>query len=311
MKKKVLILTLLISISFTFQGNIIVSSLTTQMIEDISLNSSSGLVAYWSFNSSSGTEAVEPINEFNGLVSGANWIPGVYGNALDFDGEDDFVNITQSAISTLGTLDQGTIAFWFNYQYNLDSQEIQPLFYFGIEDEKETDNMLIIEVGHANSVNERLYVTWVVSGGIPICYDTGMNLQENAWYHFAVVVGPSGNTGYLNGTEIVSRHYNFGDADQTHFLSSISVQDQLTFGYGKTADGKSPNFLHFQGKIDEVCIYDRPLSGEEITELMEYGLTYSIPENETTIFLPFMFVLIPLVYLAERKRKDRTYKEKN
>ncbi|MHA2357739.1 MAG: hypothetical protein ACXABK_03090, partial [Candidatus Heimdallarchaeaceae archaeon] len=170
---------------------------SVNVISNVTFNSTSGLVAYWNFNSTSGSVAEESVNGFNGSVIGASWTSGVYGNALEFDGVNDFVNVSQSAISTTGNLDQGTIVFWFNYDYNLDQQEIQPLFYLGINDENETDNMFIIEVGHANAANRKLYVTWVGGAGIPLCFDTGINLLEGVWYHFAVVVGPSGNTGYL------------------------------------------------------------------------------------------------------------------
>ena len=82
----------------------------------------------------------------------------------------------------------------------------------------------------------------------------------------------------MNGTELVSRHYNFGDATITNFLSSIATQDQLTFGYGKTADGKSPIFLHFQEAMDETCIFDRPLTSVELLELKNDGNPFTIPE---------------------------------
>ncbi len=41
---------------------------------------------------------------------------GVFGNALEFDEIDDLVNITESAINTIGSLSQGTIVFWFKYK---------------------------------------------------------------------------------------------------------------------------------------------------------------------------------------------------
>ncbi len=267
------------------------------VIQEVAPNSTSGLVAYWNLNSTSGTIAEEIINGFDGSVSGANWTSGVFGNALQFDGVDDFVNITQNAIATLGNLDQGSIAFWFNYFYNLDVRRIQPIFYLGINDKDEPDNMFIIEVGHADSSNRKLYVTWVDSG-LLLCFDSGFNLEEKVWYHLVVVVGPSGNTAYLNGTELVDRHYNFGNASGTLFLSSIAVQDQLTFGYGKTSDSKSPNFIHFKGRIDEVCVFDRPLSAEEVQDLMNEGDPIAIPEVNTSISTVFTLSLIPLIALV-------------
>lgn len=233
--------------------------------------STSGLVAYWKLDEDEGNIAYDSVNDFHGTVYGASWIAGKIGNALDFDGENDFIDLPRNAIDFIGSLEKGTIAFWFYYNYNLDQQEIQPMFYIGIDDENETDNMFIIEIGHKNPANKKLYVTWVVGRRIPLCFDTGFNLEEKRWYHFAVVVGPNGNTGYLNGVELINRHYNFGNARDSYFLSDIPVQDQFTIGYGKTADGKSPHFLYFDGRIDDVRIYDKPLNADEIMELYNYN----------------------------------------
>ncbi len=230
-----------------------------------------GLIAYWNLDEGYGEVAHDSVNEFHGVVYGASWIYGKIGNALDFDGENDFVILPQSAINFIGSLDEGTIAFWFYYDYNLDQQEIQPLFYLGIDNENELDNMFIIEIGHKNPANRKLYVTWVVDGRIPLCFDSGFHLEEKRWYHFAVVVNPYGNTGYLDGVELVNRHYNFGKAIDCYFLSDITVQDQFTIGYGKTADGKCPHFLYFDGRIDDVRIYDKPLNADEIMNLYNYN----------------------------------------
>ncbi len=85
-------------------------------VQTVSSNDASRLVAYWSLNSTSGTVAEETINEFNGTITGATWTSGVFGNALEFDGIDDLVNITESAITTIGSLSKETIVFWFKYE---------------------------------------------------------------------------------------------------------------------------------------------------------------------------------------------------
>lgn len=59
-----------------------------------------------------------------------------------------------------------------------------------------------------------------------MCYDSNVNLAENKWHHFAVVVGPDGNTGYLNGKEITNRHYNFGNSKDKSFLDDIPKKEK-------------------------------------------------------------------------------------
>ena len=93
-------------------------------------------------------------------------------------------------------------------------------------------------------------------------------MDENTWKHFALVVGPTGNTGYLDGVELENRRYNFGSSTDQMFLSEIPVQDIFTFGYGKTHVSISPDFLHYKGYIDDLRIYNEALTSEEIQALI-------------------------------------------
>ena len=70
-------------------------------------------VAHWRFDESSGTVLSESINGINGqLLSGPIWVPGRIGNALRFDGSDDYVNIPYNPL--LQTADEMTISVWIN-----------------------------------------------------------------------------------------------------------------------------------------------------------------------------------------------------
>ncbi len=69
------------------------------------------LIAWWTFNEGKGTLAADSSkNGRDATVNGnAQWIPGIYGNALEFDGTDDYVGIPESLFTDLG---QFTIACW-------------------------------------------------------------------------------------------------------------------------------------------------------------------------------------------------------
>ncbi len=62
-----------------------------------------GLQGWWPFDHSSGNSAPDIFNGNNGTVYGASWTTGVVGNALDFDGVNDYVQV-----SFPWTLDAGT-----------------------------------------------------------------------------------------------------------------------------------------------------------------------------------------------------------
>jgi len=241
------------------------------------------LIAHWKFDETEGTVASDSAGNYNGTVIGeATWSTGYDGNALYFDGADDYVQLPQNAIDDIGSLTQGTIAFWFNYSSLLDTQTIMPIFFIGNQDTNDNDSIFIIEIGHSDTEaegltidpeNKNVYVTWTdweTDNLDPVlCYDTNENQPEDTWIHFAVVVGPDGNTGYLNGVELDNRRYNFGSSSDQMFLEEIPVNELFTIGYGKTHRQISPEFVYYKGYIDDLRIYNEPLSSDEINALVE------------------------------------------
>jgi len=232
------------------------------------------LIAHWKFEDN----AKDAINDYEGKIMGnAEFDAGKKGKAIYFDGIDDYVDLSQDALNDVGSLSQGTIAFWFKFQSILDKQTVMPIFYIGAN-EKEDDNIFIIEVGHFNlqgggtepdPSNKMIYTTWINNQFEPfLCFDSDVNLAENKWHHFAVVVSKDGNTGYLNGNEITNRHYNFGNSKDPSFLDDIPNKKKLMLGYGRSSHLISPDFVYFKGALDDFRIYNEPLGEEEIMELV-------------------------------------------
>ena len=62
---------------------------------------------------------------------------------------------------------------------------------------------------------------------------------------------------------MTDRHYNLGsDATYTDFFASVTMREQLSLGYGRY--GQEDPFLHYRGMIDDVRIYDTPLTATEV-----------------------------------------------
>ena len=225
-----------------------------------------GLVARWSFDEMFGSIVHDSTaNQFHGTTNGTQWVPGIIGSgALDFTGNAAVYVPDEETPPPMeiGKLQYGTITIWFQYREFTD--QIVPLLYFGESKSGSAQNSLILEIGHGGPSNRRLYFTII---NARFCYDSGINLEPNAWYHFAAVVGPTGNTGYLNGEEMTYRHYNLGsNASYTNFFASVTAQELMAFGYGRY--GKADPFYHHNGLIDEICIYQRPLEPYEIQEIL-------------------------------------------
>jgi hypothetical protein len=242
----------------------------------------SNLVAYFTFDEN----ADDIVSNFKGTMKGGEIRPGKVGNALYLDGEGDYVELSEEALNSMGTLKQGTIAFWLNFNSILNKQAVMPIFYTGILDKPTSkDNMFIIEIGHAAGTedfsqdrryppgtpdpeNKRIYATWIKDGQEPfLCSDSEVDIVENQWQHFAVVSGEDGNTLYLNGEEVRNRDYNFGHSTDKAFFNDIPVKEIMTIGYGRSHTWISPEFVYYKGLLDDFRVYDKPLTAEEIRNL--------------------------------------------
>ena len=211
-----------------------------------------------------------------GEVIGATFRPGVKGSALYLDGADDYVRMSQKAFDRISALPGGTISFWFKFESLLDTQSIMPIFYLGMADERDSDNILIIEVGHfkqgqlreRDPGNKRLYSTFIRNNGHPfLCLDSGRSMEEGRWMHYALVSAPGGTNVFING-EGVPDSRNFGRKSDRYFMRDVPNTEVLFIGKGKTSSMVTPGFVFYKGMIDELRVYDRPLEPEEIRLLM-------------------------------------------
>lgn len=239
-----------------------------------------GLVAYWAFNEGTGTAVADSSdNDNSGVVVGATWVTGHSGYALQFNGTSDSVQIPgvgETPPTDISSLSVGSISVWFKFDEEADATGYYlPVFYIGpAVGAVETYDGVIIEVGHLGVAelapyNQEVFYTVTTDGTTEptFCFDSGSNLTAASWQHFVVTVDSTGNKGYLNGSEMTDRDFNFGTASDSYFLNSVTA-GLLSIGYGRSAtDGV---MRYFKGAIDEVRIYNRALTAEEVSEL--YGL---------------------------------------
>jgi len=250
------------TLSYLTRGDNITVATVMKFIN--SLKPLEDLVAYWSFDKLIRGKVIDSINGYIGYVIGKiKLVDGVSGKAIYFNGKG-YINFSKDTVKKIGSLDKGTVSLCFQYK-DID-QNVLPILYFGSS--REEDALFIVEIGHKTKNNRRLYVTWITGGPKPIlCFDTGFNIKPNKWYHIAIVIDEKENTLYLNGKEVAKRHYNFGKPDMRYFFADIPVKELFTLGYGKTGHQITKHFLLFHGAIDELRIYSRPLTKDEIKEL--------------------------------------------
>lgn len=248
------------------------------------------VVVDWSFNQSSGTIAPDSgPNGVNGTLSGgATWTAGYGQNAVSIGG-DEFVDFTQAgspkvpgAISNLSRGSIGVRFFVDSFPADQASHPILPILWMGRDYGGDGQFGLTIEIGHAppySTPDHSIYFTIFNSESKPIfCFNSMQFITAGAWHSFVVVISDSGNTGYLDTVEMTDRHYNFGNPSSTDFFSSVTSPSSALW-VGKGFFGLEPNPYHFNGQIQNLRIFDQPLTAQQVVEL------YSVPEPTSLALL--------------------------
>ena len=206
-----------------------------------------GLVASWHFDEGSGTTAYDSSgNDRDGTIYGATWIDGKFGKALNFDGTDDYVsdgsNINVNALS---------VECWVNpAEWN---------YYDRIVQRANGDGKgFALRISPYNSF---MFQVKQYSTDFNIKYTSG--LAANTWYH---VVGTwDGNT--ANQPKI----YVNADEGADTFTDNAGDGGGTILEIGRRANAAQN---YFNGIIDEVRIYNRALTPEEVSDLYNnYGYT--------------------------------------
>lgn len=202
------------------------------------------LIGYWKLDSN----GLEEINGNNGIVSEALPVTGQVSGAFSFDGANDNINIGDIEIFDFGT---GS----FSYVTWIKSGTAN------------TGAVISKRQSTTTPGNQGFALYKTTSGRLNIYLDDGVNgvtrqtanstLPDNIWTHVAVVVDRSNNlmSFYKNGS--------FNTSIGIGTVGNISNDRNLRFG--EFSGGASD----FTGSIDDVRIYNRVLSGPEISDLYE------------------------------------------
>lgn len=218
----------------------------------------SGLIGYWKFDEGTGIIASDSSgNNKNGTIYGATWIDGKINYALRFDGIDDYVSIPTLYPSCPDSL---TVTAWIKSSFNKSGY----IFYHGHHGEFLLHNGERLRDGPVSgrypdlvSFSVKIQGTW---------YDVYSSpLTPNTW-HYIVGVWIKGDSLkiYVDGVL----------ADENTAISNSHLYDPGT-SYGPSIGvykrgAESDTF--FEGVIDEVMIYNRALSAEEIRAIYTNGI---------------------------------------
>ncbi len=213
----------------------------------------SGLAGYWKLDENTGTTASDSsTNGNNGtLTSGPTWTTGQIGSAVDFDGTDDYINIGTPTVLDFGS-GPHTISAWAKTDIaNTD----QVIFSSGTADCCGSEATLGFDYNLGGGFYEFQFNH---SGASLLNSNIPGDIQTGTWYHVVGTWdGVSTRRIYVNG--VLS-------ASDTVTSLSAEFNNNVLIGRGDTTFPQ-----HMNGQIDEVRVYNRGLSADEVGEL--YRLT--------------------------------------
>ncbi len=245
-----------------------------------------GLVSYWDFDEGSGGIAYDSAGSNDGTLKGnPQWVTGKVGDyALDFDGSGDYVDVSHSSDLEPQLI---TVAAWVNPDQMGDNEEIigKGGNNKGYILRWRSDGSFQFMIGQSNN--------WYGNGNHP-----SNTLSNGAWTHLAAV---------FNGTHIIG--YADGSVDWTESadITRVTGNEVLYIGASSYYSGDR----EIDGQIDEVGIWNRALTEEEVGKLFEGGNpligdgngTGVVPEFSTTGMILAVVIAIIGIGLVVKKRR--------
>jgi hypothetical protein len=220
-----------------------------------------GLVGWWRFNEGSGTLARDDSGKGNNgtLTSGPTWTTGKFGNGLSFDGVDDYVAIGNPAsLQISGAGSAVTLSSWV-YVASRPAAGDYAIIGKGYESANQNEWRMTM-LGQASADPVVFFRTVAATGR---SHKTNSTLPLGQWVHVVstCLYGDSAPKIYFNGVE-QALTLDDGTASTYNFPSS---SNDVSIGRD------SNNSSRFNGRIDDVRVYNRALSATEVATL--YGDT--------------------------------------
>ena len=236
-------------------GDALRNGLSTDKEEGISgvseTRNENGLVAQWHFDEGTGDHVGDrsgngnhgTLNVGGGDNVNGKWVEGVRGKALEFDGVDDYVVVNDD--NTLDLSDEFTIHSWIRSSDTTNSGgKVRRVLTKGGNDGSR--NWQII----AGATDSQFSYDSTGSGSQTNLY-SGVKLTDGSWHLVSVTRNNADlTTIYIDG---ISKN---SATISTDFTSTYEIY------IGRLADSDSG---YFNGRIDEVSIYDQALSAKEIS----------------------------------------------
>ena len=217
----------------------------------------SGMVAWWRGNGDTSDYAGTNDAVFEGTAA---YAPGEVGQAFSLDGVSSYLQVPNSPAWDFATNDF-SIEFWANFVHILPSLVggDESIVFLAHDEESEMPNKWIFGLGGGELY---LYINGSATGP-QFLLQTPFNPQTNQWYHLSVTKASGALTIYVNGKRV---------STATNNLAIPTADAPLTIGQAED--------FFMKGLMDEISIYNRALTSNEIAGIYEDGAAGKCPSTQ-------------------------------
>ena len=210
---------------------------------DVSLNDE--LVGYWPMDEGSGSVLTRDDSGWGSVglltnITDSNWKDGISGKCIDFNGTDEYIDCSNN--SALNITNEISISAWIYINTGASDCVIIGKTSTGV-----FQYMMYYDSGAGNIRG------YLENGGVGS--SANGSIVTNKWIHVVMV---------YNKTDV--RYY----IDDVLSGTPFSKTDSITFTNYNVYIGKYGTGYHFDGKIDEVRIYNRDLNTGEVEYLFTH-----------------------------------------
>lgn len=224
----------------------------------------------------------------HGAMTTADLVDGKIGDAIDFDGSNDYFSLTSKNFNTTGEIEQMTVSAWVNTSYSAGGNHT---------------NWSILDFDRSE------YYNLFISGNGRLCYATSRpgstfndsyagavsELNDGTWHHVAAVYNGTNKLLYIDGALAFTQVSPHG---------GLGIGTGIT-RYGFIGDGSeansyngSRNNIYYDGMYDEIRYTTDALSTDWIsTEFNNqnspatfYSISAEFPSGDLCTLLPVSFL---------------------
>ena len=194
-------------------------------------------------------------------MDSADWVSGKFNTALDFDGTDDTIDMNDQTTLDFADSQNFSIEAWINRDtftsddtiVSKKNDQLNSSAGYNIWIDDSTDDVRLV-VSDGDSTN--LHTV-----------DSTTTFTTIGWHHIVIVFDDSGSSAskiYIDGRDDSATNTTSGT-----FSSIASLANAVDFRIATEADGGEP----FDGKIDNVKIYNYVLTAKQVQSLHNEGAT--------------------------------------